>query len=114
MGNLNDHFARDELLFDDLSLKTLKVVRSFIVEPGKPIYCYSVASECDITRPGARVILWRLERQGWIKNAGLTVSTISNHARHMYHVTELGIREGRAALSLLQLPSTLCLSLNAL
>ncbi len=91
-----------------VTLKALKIIRTFVLDPDKPQYCYSLAAESGVDRATTRGHLRRFADEGWLRKVGLDMSTeCKRPERQLYSVTDVGLREGAAVLSQLQLPSSL-------
>lgn len=92
----------------DLSLQSLRLMRTFVIDPLTLQYCYAIARRCEMDKQVARVMLKRLAHEGWLEGAGVQTSTVCKRPeRQLYRVTDVGVREATALLNKLQLPSSL-------
>lgn len=95
----------------ELSFTALKIIKAFCSEPKRTHHGYGFVRTISVSKQAAYPILKRLTEEGWLSDAGMQESTckqrVDGHAtRKTYRMTDMGLREGLAALAALQLSST--------
>jgi PadR family transcriptional regulator, regulatory protein PadR len=85
----------------ELTLKSARVIRAFLDDPGKPRYGYELTKAAHLSSGTLYPILARLERAGWLaaEKEDVNPSAAGRPARTNYVITSEAVPVARARLA---------------